>query len=154
MLSAKKETHSHSLQCNDGPYVWDKNQHLEGMGSTFQWRKDSLLAAHFLGAKWLGNLTNKHENRSGDQSTFFGLSYQDCNVEALKMFEVDETSRFQGVPKVEEDIRQYLSRLPLKSIDLKKVVLTFDWQRLDEAHNYAVFDANFRQRFHQQRQLR
>ena len=56
------------------------------MGSTFQWRKDSLVAAPLFGAKWIGNLTNEHERASGDQSAFFGLSYPECNVDVLRQY--------------------------------------------------------------------
>ena len=71
------------MPCDDGPYVWDKSEHregnLEGIGSTFQFRKSSLIASHILKAKWIGKLINSHEKEEGDQSRYFGLSYPSCD---------------------------------------------------------------------------
>jgi len=134
-------------QCDDGPYVWDTSEHMEGIGSTFQWRKDSLVAAHLLSAKWIGNLTNKHEKSSGDQSAFFGLSYPECNVDVLRHL---PQNQLEKVPQVEE-LNKYFSSLLLSAINFKKTVFLFDWQRLDESRNYATFDEKFRQRFHRRR---
>ena len=105
------------------------------------------MAAHLLGAKWIGNLTNEHEKASGDQSDFFGLSYPECSFKVLLHYQEDQLVK---VPQV-KDIIQYFSSTLVPAINFKKIVFLFDWQRLDESHNYAAFDDKFRQKFHRKR---
>jgi hypothetical protein len=134
--------------CNNGPYIWDKSQHLEGIGSTFQWRKPSLIAAHMMSGKWVGNLTNKHHREDADQSTYFGLSYFHCDLNALKIYEKVRPEKFINMP--EEFMLDYIPKIPANQITNTTVVV-FQWEHLDESHNFAVFDDSFRRRFHEQR---
>ena len=46
-----ESTPPHLLPCDQGPYIWDRMQHFEGIGSEFQWHKPSFLATHFLHGK-------------------------------------------------------------------------------------------------------
>ena len=136
------------LPCNDGPYIWDTSNHLEGIGSTFQWRKPSFIAAHMINAKWIGNLTNKHHKYDGDQSRYFGLSYLHCDKTSLEAYKHLNQKNFYYVPK--KAIFDYNSRIAVENIT-KYTVMIFKWEHLDKIHNYLVFDSAFRNRFHQQR---
>ena len=128
--------------CDEGPYIWDQSDHLEGIGSTFQHRKPSLLAAHILNAKWIGNLTNAHDLGSGDQSAFFGLTYPECSVKELQRSQIQNPELF-----VTFNRNVILSA----SMARESSVLVFNHQELDQSHNFAVFDQNFRTKFHRER---
>ena len=141
-------TPSHLLPCDQGPYIWDKVVHFEGIGSQFQWHKPSLFATHFLHGKWIGYLINEHHNREEYQSSYFGFNYSDCDDSSLSIYKDVHPNRFIHIPK-EENYDYFLSSI--RNQVTKKTVLIFDWVILDESHNYAVFDVEFRKRFHQQR---
>ena len=49
-----------------------------------------------------------------------------------------------------EETHEYLLSLVRDKIT-RKTVLVYEWKILDESHNYAVFDLEFRKKFHQQR---
>ena len=142
--------------CNNGLYIWDKSQHLEGIGSTFQLRKPSLIAAHMTNGKWIGNLTNKHQRKDGDQSKYFGLSYSHCDLNSLQIYEHVRPEMFIYMPKESmfycqkcQMLKSRLNQITNKS--KLRTVLVFKWQHVDETHNFAVFDDSFRRRFHDQR---
>ena len=140
------------MPCDDGPYVWDKSEHregnLEGIGSTFQFRKSSLIASHILKAKWIGKLINSHEKEEGDQSRYFGLSYPSCDRNSLVVHQKQTPLRFVYVT---EGNTSTVSRT-VRNLQLSNTtVVVFDWEKMDEAHNFVVFDETFRKRFHQQR---
>ena len=116
------------LPCNNGPYVWDTSKHLEGIGSTFQWRKPSFIAAHMLSAKWIGNLTNKHHTYEGDQSKYFGLSYSHCDQTSLEIYKHAKSKHFVYVPN--KNIFDYISRISTKGV-AKSTVMIFEWEQLD-----------------------
>ena len=143
---------SYLLPCNEGPYVWDKSQHLEGIGSTFQLRRPSLMAAHLMHGKWIGNLTNAHHEEDGDQSTYFGLSYLDCDNTSLQTYEKLYPNHFVYAENhtLPISMSSYISTIPVNN----HTVLVYDWEHLDEQHGYMVFDEVFRKRFHKQRLLR
>ena len=136
------------LACNNGPYVWDRSQHLEGMGSTFQWRKPSLIAAHIIQGKWIGNLTNRHHKDEGDQSEYFGLSYSHCDAKSLQVYKKVNPNNF--VYTTEQNMFNYIPAIPV----VNTTVVVFEWEHLDQSNNFAVFDKTFRKRFHHQRLLR
>ena len=60
------------LPCNRGPYVWDQATHREGLGSTLQWRKPSLVTAHYLNASWIGSFFNAHDKKKRNAAVDFG----------------------------------------------------------------------------------
>ncbi|KAJ1465933.1 hypothetical protein T484DRAFT_2578317 [Baffinella frigidus] len=75
---------THKRLCTNGPYVWDRSPHLEGIGSTFQHRKPSLILAHALDASWIGMLKNQHDKgkflvlgSKANHQSFFGLGADD-----------------------------------------------------------------------------
>ena len=151
-LSAIVRTNEDQLPCDKGPYIWDKSQHEEsheeGIGSTFQFRKPSLIAKHILNGTWIGSLINAHYPIAGDQSPYFGLSYSHCNFKSLEKYEKQKGLDFIYVPK--ENTTSYIRNLKLKNSS----VVVFEWEKLDEYHNYVAFDETFRSNFHQQRLLR
>ena len=142
------------LPCNKGPYIWDKSQHLDGIGSTIQWRKPSMFAAHILRGKWIGNLTNEHHVEEGDQSGYFGLSdLSDCNVNALKMHEKQKTMIFFRT--TEHMFKKYIVEKKHRHQFNKTTVVIFNWEHTwIESNNFAVIDSSVRRRFHQKRLLR
>ena len=146
------EDGNNHLPCNHGPYIWDKSKHEgsleEGIGSTFQFRKPSFIAKHLLNGSWIGRLTNAHYPMAGDQSSYFGLSYSHCNFESLEYHENEDKLEFIYVPKESTNI--YIKNIKITPLS----VLVFDWEKLDEYHNYIAFDENFRSNFHRQRLLR
>ena len=152
------ETTSESLgilPCNQGPYVWDKSSHpngnAEGIGSNFQWRKASFIAKHFINGKWIGSLMNSHEKEKEDQSSYFGLRYSDCDRNSLEYYEKERPERYFHMPeKSNGEIHSELSKLKVKNT----TVIVFDWEEIDQAHNYVVFDDEFRKLFHRQRYTR
>ena len=147
------------LPCNDGPYVWDistgvHDGRFKGIGSEFQWHKPSFIATHLVNGKWIGNLTSGHHRMDGDQSEYFGMLYSHCDENSLRDYHFTHTPvahDFIFVPK--EDMFDYILKLPSSKIT-RKTVLIFDWEILDESHNFIVFDENFRNNFHQRRQQR
>ena len=139
------------LPCNEGPYIWDTSQHLEGIGSTFQWRKSSFIAANIINGKWIGTLTNEHHKDDGDQSSYFGLNYSHCDQNSLKYYKRLQSKNHVYVPT--ENMFNYISKLPITNVT-KHTVLIFEWEMLDPAHNFVVFDYAFRKRFHRQRLYR
>ena len=123
-------------------------KHFEGIGSEFQWHKPSFLATHFLRGKWIGNLINGHQIKDGDISSYFGLNNSDCNEKSLLFYKDVHPNRFIYMPK--KETHEYLLSLVRDKIT-RKTVLVYDWETLDESHNYAIFDLEFRKKFHQQR---
>ena len=141
------------LPCNKGPYIWDKSQHLDGIGSTIQWRKPSLFAAHILQGKWIGNLTNQHHVEEGDQSDYFGLSHRDCNVKALQIHENMQTKYFFRT--TEHMFKKYISEKKNRQQFNQTTVVVFNWEHTwIEPNNFAIFDNTFIKKFHQKRLLR
>ena len=157
------------LPCDKGPYVWDKFQHREGIGSQFQRRKPSLVASHLLRAKWIGNLTNAHVRDEGDQSFFFGLSYPECDYASLKIhqkhpdnlrfiYAPNDNKTFEYAPavplatRIENLVFEYVSSMSVTN----STVIVFNEEYIgqtmyDLVHNFAAFDKQFRARFEHQR---
>ena len=152
------------LLCNDGPYIWDKSKFLEGIGSQFQRRKPSFIASHVLQAKWIGNLTNEHCPDEGDQSSYFGLSYTDCDQDSLEIYEKQKKKLHFVYTTREKNPFEYISTITVA----QTTVLVFNWDEVaekcykkpdnvvcyDESHNFAVFDSRFLKRFQEQRSQR
>ena len=145
---------TYMLPCNKGPYIWDKSQHLDGIGATIQWRKPSLFAAHILQGKWIGNLTNEHHLEEGDQSYYFGFSdWAECNAKALKMHEDMKTLNFFRT--TEHMFKTYIVEKKTRQQFNKTTVVIFNWEHTwIGANNFAVIDNSVRKRFHQKRLLR
>ena len=106
----------------------------------------------FLKGEWIGSLVNSHQKQEGDQSSYFGLSSSHCDENTLIMYEKQNSSNFIYVPKTTSSsaIRDIIKRTKVNNT----TVFVFDWERLDQAHNFVVFDSLFRKRFHNQRLLR
>ena len=140
------------LPCDNGPYIWDKSPQDqswdEGIGSIFQFRKPSLIARHILNGSWIGRLINAHYPNDGDQSSYFGLTYPHCNFESLEKYENENRLDYVYVPK--DSTNSFIKTIPAT----RSSVIVFDWEKLDEYHNYIAFDEDFREQFHQQRLLR
>ena len=70
--------------CSNGPYIWDLSNHTEGIGSTLQHRKQSLILSNTLGAPWIGTLENEHDAipRPNNQR-WLGLGDTDCTSTML-----------------------------------------------------------------------
>jgi hypothetical protein len=137
--------------------VWDRKSEKtsgtsEGIGSIFQFRKQSFIAKHILKGEWIGSLVNSHQKQEGDQSSYFGLSSPHCDQSNLIMYEKKNSSDFIYVPKTtsSSSIRDIIKRTKVKNT----TVFVFDWETVDERHNFIVFDSLFRKRFHDQRALR
>ena len=144
------------LPCNEGPYVWDKKSQYtdriyEGIGSIFQHRTHSFIAKHFLKAKWIGSLINGHQPQEGDQSTYFGLSTSDCDQNSLKIHENKQSLNFVYVPNTNKTRIHHVIKTTTVT---NKTVFVYDWERVDEAHNFVKFDESFRNHFHEKRMLR
>ena len=126
-------------------------QHFEGIGSEFQWHKPSFTAAHLLNAKWIGNLTNGHFIEDGDQSSYFGLKYSHCDEMSLKVYKDVHPNHFIYTTKEDfsdfNALQSFLSKA--KNQITESTILVFEWEILDESHNYVVFDTEFQSRFHQ-----
>ena len=146
--SGEDENLSLLLPCDNGPYIWDRSEHLDGVGSTLQWRKQSFIASHIVNGKWIGDLINSHHIEEGDQSKYFGLTYPDCDEASLKLNIKLFPSRFIEIPR-----KNMLKHIPTISVNAR-AVLVFKWGYMEEAFNYMVFDASFRERFHKKRALR
>ena len=119
---------------------------MEGIGSTFQWRKPSFITAHLLNGTWFGNLTNAHDIEEGDQSAYFGLIGSHCDLNTLKIYQYMYPRRFIIV-RATQNIIEYASKVSVKNT----TVLVFDVDHLDQQHNYMVFDDRFKNNFHAQR---
>ena len=78
--------------CNNGPYVFDESQHLEGIGSTFNYHKQALVLADKINAQWIGSLTNEHDVPLVNRDNYFGLQSSDCNASLLDFYRRDNTS--------------------------------------------------------------
>ena len=124
LLDVAYEDGPNHLSCNHGPYIWDKSKHegslAEGIGSTFQFRKPSLIAKHFFNDSWIGRLTNAHYPMAGDQSSYFGLSYSHCNFESLEYHENEDKLEFIYVPK--ESINSYIINGSLSQITNIRII--------------------------------
>ena len=76
--------------CQRGPYVYDSGNHSAGaelglalgVGSTFQFKKPSLIYANAAGIGWVGELYNAVDGT--DYADFFGLSGADCDGASIR----------------------------------------------------------------------
>ena len=76
--------------CERGPYVYDSGNHSAGVevglalgvGSTFQFKKPSLIYANAAGIGWVGELHNAIDGT--DYADFFGLSDASCDGASLR----------------------------------------------------------------------
>ena len=153
--------------CNDGPYVWDKSRHSEGIGATFDNRKYSLIAQGMLNAKWIGYLYNNHEVRKDlcvtncdklepkekllkHTSQYFGLYYSECNYKSLIFLEKhkDLFQRKFIYTTAERCKGDKIFNACFGNIHIDKyTVLVFDWKDRRYDYNYAAFNKQFRYTF-------
>ena len=154
--------------CTTGPYVWDRSTHLEGIGSTFQWRKQSLILAHALDASWIGMLKNAHDkgtflvrgSRANHQS-FFGLGANDCNEESLLRLKKKSPATFIPASKLLQQPEFGLAAMcsgTISSVAYRQkfaldtsTVIEVARSPLQEGWNYCTFQPRFRAKFHQAR---
>eukprot|EP00964_Phaeocystis_antarctica_P061418 scaffold36706_cov63-Phaeocystis_antarctica.AAC.1 len=76
--------------CERGPYVYDSGNHSSGaelglalgVGSTFQFKKPSLIYANAAGIGWVGELYNAVDGT--DYADFFGLSDASCDGASIR----------------------------------------------------------------------
>jgi hypothetical protein len=147
-------------RCQRGPYVWDRSKHVEGIGSTFQYRKQSLAMADAIRAPWIGTLVNEHESEPRDNhAAWFGLGADDCNEMTLKQFKQDSTMKFIDASELyhRPDFDMYhLCAGTIKPTDYRSkygldehtVIEVRDSEHhLREDWNYCVFNERFRTRF-------
>jgi hypothetical protein len=64
---------SSSRNCSSSAFVVDLSVHREGIGSTLQHRKRSMILAAALDVPWVGTLENQHEHSGINHASFFGL---------------------------------------------------------------------------------
>ena len=116
------------MPCDQGPYIWDKTQHFEGIGSEFNWHKPSFVAVHQLNGKWIGNLTHGHHKEEGDLSSYFGLNNSDCDEMSLQVYKDVHPDHFMYAPK-EETNAFFISFV--RNRITKNTVIVFEWESLD-----------------------
>lgn len=91
---------------------------------------------------------NSHEREKEDLSGYFGLRYSDCDRNSLEYYEKERPELFFHMPKNSNgQIHSELSKLKVQST----TVIVFDWEEIDQAHNFIVFDDEFRKLFHHER---
>lgn len=144
---------THESRCNDGPYIWDVSQHLEGIGSTFQHRKYGLILADALGGKWMGTLKNKHDfPPRANHMNFFGLGGGDLCEESD--FLLENIINFSSIrPRVRlTKLCQVIRKMKhaafrkLHNITKSSIIL-LEGDRQNEQWNRCLFNDRFRQRF-------
>ena len=145
--------------CNDGPYVWDRSKHMEGIGSTFQHRKQSLILADAMKAPWIGTLVNDHDAKpKPNNDRWFGLGATECNELMLQQYKQNHTMNFLDASKLYRDPAFHIdqmcsgiqkSSLTKHGIDRNTIIEVKEYQhQLHEDWNYCTFNARFRRRFH------
>ena len=144
--------------CNDGPYVWDRSTHREGIGSTFNYRKRSLILADAMQAPWIGTLFNSHDPKpKPNNDRWFGLGATDCNETMLHQYKQSHTMNFLQASKLYRspafhidhmcDGIQKRKKLTMHGID-RNTVIEVNEHHLHQDWNYCTFNARFRGRFH------
>jgi hypothetical protein len=146
-----KRTH-----CTNGPYVWDRSIHKEGIGSTFQHRKQSLILADAVRAPWIGTLVNAHDppprpNNCG----WFGLCATDCNDTMLQRYKKSPSSsglNFLNASTLYNQVAFRLDRLCSATPSVFKfganTIIEVSEHHLHQDWNYCTFNARFRARFY------
>jgi hypothetical protein len=159
---------THKRLCTTGPYVWDRSTHLEGIGSTFQWRKQSLILAHALDASWIGMLKNAHDkdtflvrgSRANHQS-FFGLGASGCNEESLLRLKTKSPATFLPASELLQQPEFGLAVMcsgTISSVAYRQkfaldtsTVIEVARSPLQEGWNYCTFQPRFRAKFQKAR---
>ena len=162
-INLKDKVHiSDNLPCDEGPYIWDKSMHQDGIGSTFHWRKWSLIVHGIVKGKWIGNLFNGHELKLNgrsyyeisenekkvieDTNKYFGLSYKECNADSLMKFEAQNYTSHQFFYTSKEKcvgdkiFKECLDELQLTS----KTIVVFDWKQKEHNYHLSAFNSLFR----------
>ena len=153
--------------CNNGPYVWDRSEHIEGMGATFRYRKRSIILADTLRGAWIGWLVNEHEGCGKKQTKctlprvnhakWFGLGADDCNAAALAKYkelpdagnltfvnasQLYNTQAFTVSRMCEAKTWYKFNKNTVIEVDDADHTSVEDW-------NYCTFNERFRNRFYQ-----
>lgn len=154
-------------KCQSGPYIYDPCKHMEGIGSTFQHRKYSLIFADALKGMWIGQLYNQHELETGNHAyKYFGLGDENCqekdlfkNSTSFLNYVYTNHSHIlfgpgQPSPKPLPDIKelclliqknQTLFHLDAK---LRNTVFVIKCDVLRQNLNYCLFNPHFRNRYY------
>jgi len=152
--SAKAWAHAPEPRCTDGPYVYDVNRHLEGIGSTFQHRKHGLILADALGGRWMGTLKNEHESPPrANHRSFFGLGgsgdqceERDFRQRPIAFSSIEPRARIWQLCRIIHREEQAEFR-ELHNISRASVILLKGEGRVIEKWNYCLFNERFRRRF-------
>ena len=91
--------------------------------------------------KWIGNLTNDHFLEEGDQSSYFGLTYNDCDEMSLEVYKDVHPNHFLYTTAEHFTNFETLQKFTILAKNItKRTVIVFEWEILDASHNYVVFD--------------
>ena len=174
--SAKDEASEHVTNtqtagiCQSGPYVYDKSVHREGIGSTFQFRKYSLIFADALNGRWIGQLQHAHNVDEGNHALkYFGLGDQNCQEEDLfhnstsflnyiytNWTHALAPERPIKLPDIKELCLLIQRNKTVFHLDdkLRRTVFVFGGDALRENYNYCLFNHYFRKRYYMKQKER
>lgn len=157
-------------KCQSGPYVYDQNEHEEGIGSTFQHRKYSLIFADALRARWIGRLYNEHDIDAGNLAfNLFGLGDQNCqekdlfqnSTNYLNFIYSNQTHILAPErPLIMPDIKKLCliiqQNQTLFHLDdkMRRTVFVFSGDVLRQDLNYCLFNPHFRKRYYTKQKKR
>lgn len=151
-------------RCINGPYIYDRSKHLEGIGSTFQHRKFSLIFSEAIRGTWIGTLINAHDGRKStlNKAHIFGLQDNDCTEadllnetlnKHLQFSYIEGRSRNASIQNLCEHIAQNTTFQLWENITTSSVIV-FDEDVVRSDWNYCLFNPYFRQRFQQAQRVR
>lgn len=164
-----KSVDNFPTRCTNGPYIYDRNKHLEGIGSTFQHRKFSLILSEAIRGTWIGTLINAHDGRKStvNKAHIFGLQGNDCTEADLLNETLNKHLRFSyiegrsgileqqnaSIQTLCEGIAQNTTFRLWENITTSSVIV-FDENVVRSDWNYCLFNSHFRQRFQQAQRVR
>jgi len=123
--------------CANGPYIWVRGTHDEGIGATMRYNHLSYLLANALRAKMVINLVNLHTGSMGDISEQLGIDIDEaCSENDLNRYRNNSHLQFLSV----EDLLNLNDDTALKLCEAYKTgsVGTFIFTRLNLRHNSVV----------------
>ena len=145
---------SSEISCDSGAFVVDLSEHQEGIGSTFQHRKRSMILAAALNVPWVGALTNQHENSGTSHASFFGMNAGCTLSEVLrrpKQTKIDAHLLY-AMPQFDVDAmcskyQPALLRELVGVTDNTLIIVKPEDHSLHEDLNDCLFNDRFRERF-------
>ena len=157
-------------KCQSGPYVYDQSGHKEGIGSTFQHRKYSLIFADALRARWIGRLYNSHDTEAGNHAFhFFGLGDRNCHENDLFQNSTNHLSYIYSNrthilaperPLIMPDIKELCLIIQQNQTlfhlgdKMRQTVFVFRGDVLRQNLNYCLFNQHFRRRYYAKQKKR